>query len=69
MEASAKRRRPLFVVRMKALSPGYWWKHASCWRPRVAIPTVILKEAAAAYKVDTEAIALKVARVLREGEG
>ena len=51
---------PSSAVRMKARSPGCWSRPASCWPPRAANPAAVLKEAATAYKVDTDAIATKV---------
>ena len=45
---------------MRAHSPGCWSKQAFYWQASRGNPSAVLKEAATAHKVDTEAIAAKV---------
>lgn len=60
MEASAKLWLPSFAARTKERSPGCCWNRAFCWRSSRSNAATVLRDAAAAYKVDTDAIALKV---------
>ena len=43
---------------MKELSVGCLWKQSSCWQQQEG--TQVLRAAGASYKVDTDAITLKV---------